>query len=44
MYNFENVKGVCASHHPNVEGEPVENLDKLDTIYAETRYPSWMKS
>jgi hypothetical protein len=44
MLTWTNIKAVCDSHHPNVEGEPPENLDKLDKIYVESRYPSWMKS
>ena len=43
MYSFDNVKAVCAHHHPPTEGEPVENLDKLDQIYVPTKVPSWMK-
>lgn len=42
MYSWTNVVGVCEQHHPNTEGEPVENLDKLETIYVKTKVPRWM--
>lgn len=44
MYSWTNVVGVCEHHHPNTEGEPVENLDKLDKIYVPTQIPRWMRA
>ena len=36
MYTPTNVVGVCRQHHPPTEGEPKENLDRLDEIYVPT--------
>jgi hypothetical protein len=42
MYAFSNLKAVCEAHHPNTEGEPLENLDRLSEIYVATKCPAWM--
>jgi len=39
MYSYSNVRCVCAQHHPPSEGEPVENLDRLNEVYVSTNAP-----
>lgn len=36
MYTPTNVVGVCRQHHPPSQGEPKENLMRLDEIYVPT--------
>jgi hypothetical protein len=36
MYTASNVRCVCTQHHPTTEGEPEENLTRLDEIYVPT--------
>lgn len=36
MYAPRNIVGVCRQHHPNTEGEPKENLGRLDEVYRPT--------
>jgi hypothetical protein len=43
MYSFSNLKAVCEAHHPNTEGHPAEELDKLDQVFVPTQVPRWMK-
>jgi hypothetical protein len=41
FFTFSNVVGVCRQHHPNCEGEPVENLSHLEDVYVPTKMPSF---
>lgn len=36
MYDWRNIVGVCHQHHPPTEGEPKENLSRLNEIYVPT--------